>query len=40
MSAAWRPNQRSRAMKKMHAASLAALIKMIEKVNPSTQRAS
>ena len=30
--------QRSRAMEKMHAASLADLIKMIEKVNPPSQR--
>ena len=32
--------QRSRAMDKMHAASLADLIKMIEKVGPPSQRAS
>jgi RNA polymerase sigma factor (sigma-70 family) len=32
--------QRSRAMEKMHAASLADLIRMIEKVNPPSQRPS
>ena len=32
--------QRSRAMEKMHAASLADLIKMIGKVNPPSQRSA